>query len=1633
MIRKITNILYVLVLLLFVTEKANAQLASGIPHTFSAVAGVPALPGGTINLVPALATQNEWDTLVDPAAAWSFNFAGTTYDKFLISSNGWLALIPGSVPPPVWPAFLLPPNPTNQLNNNTTGYPIIAPLWDDNSTSLARYAVAGNILWVVWTSKWQSANAASLTFFVSLDGNTNTIKFYYQNTAYTQTAGSTASIGISGVCVGDFYSVYSTAATTAYVDSVTENTNIGTNAVSPNIRPQNVTYTFTPNLNDACANAKDLGVANATCTFKTYSTGGATTSGSPTSCAADVKDVWFKFVKPAGASGVTVSTAPATCLVVGTTVEVYDACGGASLGCSTTSGANANYGEVTIARPCAAETLWVRVTTDGDVPGKFQLCAIATGLGSNSGVDCATANLVCNPLPFHANGLTTQGSVNNYGDSVLCTSTYMRGEDYILTFTPAVTQCVNIWIDGTGANSYPGLFVTSGCPSDTANSLCIGSATNVSNGDSIMNLTLTGGQTYYIIVDNNATLAGTNFMPFNFHMTASASAAPPNDNCASAANLGNVNIGANCFWSSTYNTQCATPTLTAPNPGCPGFNNTLINDVWLYFTPTFTGNLVINTQGAGANPMIHGGMALYSGTCGSLFALACSGDSVNIPFMPSLSVPVTAGIQYYIRVWSNAGYDPGSFQVCFVANCAPPNDLPVNHIPIPLNVPVLGDNTCSTGLQEPPPLGCTHDGVNVPNTVWYSVVFPPSGNLAVRFVQESLSDVAAAAYLFPTGPANANAGNHIELDCNDDLIFAAPTDVCGMTGDNDAILAFSGTPGTTAYIAVDGAQSWVGTFWITAIDGDLLSVDWPAILGKDCENPYVLCDNGNWTTLDGGVGSAGNVCDFKNFTACTPQMSEVGSFWMKFTVTAGSEVGFTITPNDSATPIADYNFYIFDITTTPSICGFIRNGTVAPPIRCNTIAGTGKTGLRNPAAGPFSSNIAAVGANRTYLMVILNKTSANDDEGAPGTQTGFVLNWDIWSGGVNTGVKTQLYGVSPYATWAGPVINTDYENILNWKGLANCPPPMPSCTTDVFINNASQQCWVMTGNSYAKNVTINAGGTLYLQAGANLHVCGDFINNGTLLAQLGSTVTFEGSGAQTIAGALTGANAFASVVINKTNPTLVTIQNNIDCKEHFTTSNATSIFSINGKYMKVGGHFTNHSSPTFIGTGGSTVEFNGTGNQNYTNTNGQDTLNNVKMDKPSGKLYLNSSFSNLIIDSVLTLSRGIIVTSLAQEVNLRWQNVGAVTSYSTNSYINGKLRRKIINFLLNPTGLDFPLGDSLVPNIASGNGYNLANIKFSSSTTIPDLVGWFLPWPGAVPNGPLSNECVYATYDILPILNNGYWTFQKTSAFFGGAYEVSLYNTGFNNNIGSAGWTVAKAGIADAPLVPASWTLIGQCYIPSTVAMTRRVTLNTPATAGTSFNHLYATVQSTQPLPIELLYFNAEPVGEKVICRWETSSEINNDYFEVERSDNGKSFEVIGKVSGFGAGISSESRTYSITDADQCNTTRYYRLKQVDIDGRDSYSETVAVNCKSAGEIDLYPNPANTDINYQFHYTENTVLTVNILDVYGRVVYNENVNVQKGMNSLSCKIDELASGAYYISISNPVNSTVKLQKQFFKN
>lgn len=179
-------------------------------------------------------------------------------------------------------------------------------------------------------------------------------------------------------------------------------------------------------------------------------------------------------------------------------------------------------------------------------------------------------------------------------------------------------------------------------------------------------------------------------------------------------------------------------------------------------------------------------------------------------------------------------------------------------------------------------------------------------------------------------------------------------------------------------------------------------------------------------------------------------------------------------------------------------------------------------------------------------------------------------------------------------------------------------------------------------------------------------------------------------------------------------------------------------------------------------------------------------------------------------------------------------------------------------------------------------------------------------------------------------------------------------------------------------------------------------------------------------LPVELQDFRTVCKDGKAEISWVTATETNNDYFTVERSEDGKTFEEVGRVPG--AGTSAAFRSYSLTDPKTFSASVYYRLKQTDYDGKYKYFQLSTFdNCRliSGLDVNLYPNPSQDEINYQFELKNDARLSVEVVDVLGKIVYAKQLDAEKGNHLLKFDLDYLPTGIYLFKMNDGVNQIAK--------
>ncbi len=171
-------------------------------------------------------------------------------------------------------------------------------------------------------------------------------------------------------------------------------------------------------------------------------------------------------------------------------------------------------------------------------------------------------------------------------------------------------------------------------------------------------------------------------------------------------------------------------------------------------------------------------------------------------------------------------------------------------------------------------------------------------------------------------------------------------------------------------------------------------------------------------------------------------------------------------------------------------------------------------------------------------------------------------------------------------------------------------------------------------------------------------------------------------------------------------------------------------------------------------------------------------------------------------------------------------------------------------------------------------------------------------------------------------------------------------------------------------------------------------------------------------LPLTFISFSVNENDNKALLNWTSASKINNDYFDIEKSENGTDFFSIGKVKK--SNINSQNADYSFVDENVQSPITYYRLKQVDTDGKFTYSTIINLKKQNSkkNSMSIFPNPVQDKINIKLQSNSNSASLLKIINEFGHVVYLQNIKIIKGPNVIIIpKPTTLQKGVYTIQIS----------------
>lgn len=188
----------------------------------------------------------------------------------------------------------------------------------------------------------------------------------------------------------------------------------------------------------------------------------------------------------------------------------------------------------------------------------------------------------------------------------------------------------------------------------------------------------------------------------------------------------------------------------------------------------------------------------------------------------------------------------------------------------------------------------------------------------------------------------------------------------------------------------------------------------------------------------------------------------------------------------------------------------------------------------------------------------------------------------------------------------------------------------------------------------------------------------------------------------------------------------------------------------------------------------------------------------------------------------------------------------------------------------------------------------------------------------------------------------------------------------------------------------------------------------------------YTVSVTSSPLPVAFSTFTALRKGRSAILEWETLTESNNDYFSIEHATDARNFTAIGQVPGQGTTFTPQ--IYSFTDQQPYPGINYYRLRQVDFDGRFEYSEIRSVPFPvEPDELFVYPNPSQGTFHIQVPRSSTETADLQLFDSQGRMLRQIVVGDNTNLSNTFLGKAELSPGLYFLKWQDEQRSlTVRL-------
>ncbi|MCS6790934.1 MAG: T9SS type A sorting domain-containing protein, partial [Bacteroidia bacterium] len=421
--------------------------------------------------------------------------------------------------------------------------------------------------------------------------------------------------------------------------------------------------------------------------------------------------------------------------------------------------------------------------------------------------------------------------------------------------------------------------------------------------------------------------------------------------------------------------------------------------------------------------------------------------------------------------------------------------------------------------------------------------------------------------------------------------------------------------------------------------------------------------------------------------------------------------------------------------------------------------------------------------------------------------------------------------------------------------------------------------------------------------------------------------------------------------------------------------------------------YTLETNAQLIARDGSLMRFVGSTDQRYVRKGTGNPWNVEIAQAIAGRRVI--LLDELVVQGTLTLTMGVIDGfAYDKETFTTRPSASALNQGHIESYISGVLRRNI-NTTAQDDWYHLPVG-----HLPSGKGYQLAQVRFNSTSTVSQLLSYFVP---SVVTHPVTQNDCGASFGTLPNLNNGYWVIRRTGGT-ATSYHLRVYAREYTNASGHPeGYTIVKRPDGFGGNMGFEGICEGSPF--NRPNQTGRRDLN-------DFSE-FGVAQSPTPLSVQFIRVHAVPQSSAILLSFHVRQNWNQLlYHEIERSEDGIRWQKVAEL---------PRETYLHREGDvgsyrwqdnyvQRSQSYFYRIRAVESTGNTFLSPVVEATLPAVGEFwaQIVPNPSQQEAWLE---TSEAGHSVRVWDAMGKLVWEST-----SADRIALPSDKLSAGVYVVEV-----------------